>query len=108
MRSGYLPMTATDEDDDRPLQSGDLTVWPDQFLATLAGEPLRLTHKEFLLLVLFVSNPGRLLRRERIGAEVWGAQVGRTIDIHVARLRARLPEGAIQTVVRLGYRFVLA
>jgi DNA-binding response OmpR family regulator len=49
-----------------------------------------------------------LLRRERIAAEVWGGRAGRTIDIHVARLRARLPEGAIETVIRLGYRFVLA
>ena len=94
---------------DQVLVVGDLRVWPDEFVAELAGERLSLTNKEFLLLTMFMRNPGRLLRRERIAAEVWqGQTMGRTIDIHVARLRARLPAGAIETVIRLGYRFIMA
>lgn len=87
---------------------GDLLVYPEDYVAELAGERLALTNKEFKLLVLFVRNPGRLLRRDLIAAEVWeGEHRGRTIDIHVARLRSRLPKDSIETVVRVGYRFVL-
>jgi len=93
---------------DEVLVIGDLVVHPDEYVATLHGERLLLTPKLFRLLVLFSRNPGRLLRREVIADEVWeGEASGRTIDIHVARLRRRLPEGAIETVIRLGYRFSL-
>jgi two-component system, OmpR family, alkaline phosphatase synthesis response regulator PhoP len=91
------------------IEVGPLRVVPDEYLATINEERLRLTSKEFSLLVLFMTNPGRLLRRERIAAEVWGGHApGRTIDIHVARLRSYLPSDAIETVIRVGYRFTLA
>ena len=87
---------------------GDLRVYPQLERAELAGRRLRLTAKEFDLLVLFARNPGRLLRRDLISASVWKRELrGRTIDVHVARLRAHLPAGAIKTVIPLGYRFVL-
>ena len=96
------------EEQDEWISLGDLSVSPDEFLAILKGETLHLTRQEFLLLALFVRNPGRLLRREQIAAEVWGGHApGRTIDIHVARLRAKLPAGAISTIIRVGYRFTL-
>jgi two-component system, OmpR family, alkaline phosphatase synthesis response regulator PhoP len=87
---------------------GALVVSIAERSATLDGVSLDLTPKEFDLLVLFAANPGRLLRRDRIAREVWGSAVpGRSIDVHVARLRRRLPSRSIDTVVRLGYRFVL-
>jgi DNA-binding response OmpR family regulator len=88
------------------IEVGPLRVYPDEFVAMLDGERLSLTPKEFGLLVLFARNPGRLLRRSLISEQVWDSQArGRTIDIHVARLRNYLPEGSIETVIRLGYRF---
>ena len=76
--------------------------------ASLDGRPLPLRRKEFDLLALMARHPGRVLTRERIAREVWdGDAPGRTIDIHVARLRASLPPGAIETVVKIGYRFSL-
>ena len=94
--------------DEEPLVHGPIRVDPGAAIATLDGERMELTPKEFALLMLFVSNPGRLLRRKYIGAIVWGGDApGRTIDVHVARLRNRLPAGAVETVIRLGYRFVL-
>ena len=74
----------------------------------LDGRELKLTAKEFALVWLFAQNPGRVLPREVIEKEVWGGSVrGRTLDTHVSRLRRLLPPGAIQTVVRVGYRFDL-
>lgn len=95
--------------DDDVVAAGELRIYPDLHIAELAGTRLHLTAKEFQLLLLFARNPDKLMRRERIAAEVWHRTPrGRTIDVHVARLRARLPRGAIQTVIPLGYRFVLS
>lgn len=94
--------------DSTVIEAGPLRIVPDEFVATLNGQRLRLTLKEFQLLALLASNPGKVLRRQRIGLEVWGRQdPGRTIDIHVARIRRHLPVGAIETVIRVGYRFTL-
>lgn len=94
---------------DGVIERGSLRLVPDEYLATVDGQALTLTRKEFQLLVAFASNPGRLMRRDRLAVEVWeGKASGRTIDIHVARLRSKLPTGAIQTVIRVGYRFVLS
>jgi DNA-binding response OmpR family regulator len=90
------------------IEAGSLRILPESFVATLNGRRLELTNKEFQLLTLLARNPGRVLRRGRIGEEVWGGEIpGRTIDIHVSRLRRHLPVGAIETVIRVGYRFTL-
>lgn len=89
------------------IRVGSLSVDPGRFSATCNGTPLQLTNLEFRLLTLFSLNAGRVLRRDKIAREVWGGQAsGRTIDIHVSRLRRQLPEGSIQTIVRVGYRMV--
>lgn len=104
MKGEALAMTAA-LGDAETIQIGSLCLYPDEFVATLDDQRLSLTPKEFQLLVLFARNPGRLLRRSLISEQVWGgAAAGRTIDIHVARLRSHLPEEAIETVIRLGYR----
>ena len=88
-----------------PLRVGNLEIDPTEFTATYSGEALRLTNKEFRLLALFARHPGRLLTRDAIATEVWDGEVrGRTIDIHIARLRRRLPPDAIETVIKVGYR----
>ena len=90
------------------IRAGPLVIDEDAFAAWLDGKRLELTHKEFRLLVLLARNPGRVLRRTRIGMEVWdGHAPGRTIDIHVSRLRRLLPGGSIETVIRVGYRLAL-
>lgn len=94
---------------DGSISIGPLTIRPDTLSVVLDGRELQLTAKEFRLLAIFAANPGRVLRRERLESEVWdGHAPGRTIDVHVARLRAKLPSNAIDTVVRVGYRFVLS
>lgn len=74
----------------------------------LCGEPLLLPRKEFALLELLSSEPGRLFSREEIYARVWGNEVvvgDRTIDVHVRKLRQKIGEHHIVTVKGLGYRF---
>ncbi|MEA2460616.1 MAG: two-component system, OmpR family, alkaline phosphatase synthesis response regulator PhoP [Actinomycetota bacterium] len=91
-----------------PLQVGKLQVQPEEFLAFYEGRELKLTYKEFKLLELFASFPGRLLTRDFIATNAWaGDAPGRSVDISVSRIRKHLPPGAIKTIVRVGYRLTL-
>ena len=75
------------------------------------GKPVKLTYKEFDLLLLFVQNPNIALYRESIYERVWDAPYiadQRTIDLHVQRLRRKTGlEKQIETVYKVGYRFNL-
>lgn len=76
--------------------------------ASLAGEPLALTPKEYALLELLASDPGAALDRRRILEEVWGSRwygPTKTIDVHVSSLRRKLGDpGWIETVRGVGFR----
>ena len=78
---------------------------------TKRGEPLRLTYKEFDLLLLFVRNPDVALYREVIYEQVWESSYmgdSRTVDLHVQRLRKKAGlEKQIEAVYKVGYRFSL-
>ena len=73
------------------------------------GREVALTAKEFLLLEYFVQHPGRVLSRDRLLSEVWGYQYTggtRTVDVHVRRLREKIPllVDALVTVKQFGYK----
>ena len=74
------------------------------------GTILKLTYKEFDLLLLFARNPGTALYRETIYERVWDSPYmgdSRTVDLHVQRLRKKAGlEGNIEAVYKVGYRFV--
>ncbi len=74
------------------------------------GKILKLTYKEFDLLLLFVRNPGTALYRETIYEHVWDSEYmgdSRTVDLHVQRLRKKAGlEKNIESVYKIGYRFV--
>lgn len=78
---------------------------------TKKGVPLRLTYKEFDLLLLFVRNPGVALYREVIYEHVWESSYmgdSRTVDLHVQRLRKKAGlDRQIEAVYKVGYRFSL-
>jgi len=89
---------------------GGLTVDPDSHTAVLDGTALKLTPKEFQLLHLFVSNPGRAFSREFLLERVWETQFDgydRAVDTHITRLRRKLGVlgDSIVTVWGVGYRF---
>ncbi|HYB41546.1 MAG TPA: response regulator transcription factor [Candidatus Methylomirabilis sp.] len=95
------------------LKAGVLEIDRHRFEVTVKGRRVELTPKEFELLAALVSTPGRVFGREELLDLVWG-QDGfvepRTVDVHVARLRAKfaaadLPAPGIDTVRGVGYRF---
>jgi DNA-binding response OmpR family regulator len=95
---------------DGKVQSGTLTIDTNSRIATLDGAPMHLTRKEFELLTVLVSNPGRAFSREFLVEQIWGSDFegyGRAIDTHITRLRRKLgPLGErIVTVWGVGYRF---
>lgn len=93
---------------EEPIILGPLEIAPAEYRAKYDGHELHLTRKEFDLLTLFARNPRRVLRRPEIAQLVWGGEVrGRTIDIHISRLRRHLPQGAIETVTGVGYRIAI-
>lgn len=91
------------------LQVKDLTVNLDERTVSVCGERVTLTYKEFEILRLFMSNPGRVFSRDRLYNDVWGMDfVGetRTVDMHIRTLRQKLGEygDLIETVRNVGYR----
>ena len=92
------------------IQVGGLVVDSASHAATLDGRPMHLTRKEFELLTVLVSNPGRAFSREFLVQRIWGTDFDgfdRAVDTHVTRLRKKLgPLGdQIVTVWGVGYRF---
>ncbi len=89
----------------------DLSIDISSRTVTKQGKPIKLTYKEFDLLLLFVQNPNIALYRESIYERVWDAPYfgdQRTIDLHVQRLRKKTGlEKQIETVYKVGYRFNL-
>jgi two-component system, OmpR family, alkaline phosphatase synthesis response regulator PhoP len=92
---------------------GELEIDRYRFEVRVKGRPIELTPKEFELLAILAGAPGRVFGREELLDAVWGRDgfvEPRTVDVHLARLRAkfaaaRLPVPAIETVRGVGYRF---
>ena len=97
--------------DATPIRVADVVVDEASWTVRAGGSPLDLTFKEFELLKFLVSNPGRVLTRDRLLHEVWGTDYyggTRTVDVHIRRLRAKLGperESLISTIRNVGYRF---
>jgi len=96
---------------DEPLRYGSLTMDRDRHRVTSEGREVTLTAKEFLLLEYFLHHCGRVVSRERLLTDVWGYQYAggtRTVDVHVRRLRKKLPVlgNAIATVHQFGYKLL--
>src|SRR5689334_11303210 len=94
------------------LRVGELVIEPARRRAALAGEHLQLTPTEFRLLSVLAAHPESVLTRDRLAQDAWGytdASNGRTIDVHIRRLRMKLSQGqapgpAIVSVRGMGYR----
>ena len=90
-------------------QYGAISIDADRHIVTLDGSEVKLTAKEFLLLQYFMQHRGRVLSRDLLLTDVWGYQYTggtRTVDVHIRRLREKLPflADAIVTIKQFGYR----
>ena len=88
-----------------------ISIDADRHRVTLDGHEVKLTAKEFLLLQYLVRHRGRVLSRDVLLTDVWGYQYTggtRTVDVHIRRLREKLPvlNDAIETVKQFGYRLM--
>jgi DNA-binding response OmpR family regulator len=97
--------------EDRILRYQSLAVDLDRHVVTDDDRDVRRTAKEFLLLQYFLEHRGRVLSRDLLLSDVWGYQYTggtRTVDVHVRRLREKLPvlADAIETVKQFGYKLV--
>ncbi len=109
---GQSTSDATAADDER-LVNGDLTIEISKRRVTVRGEVLRLTAKEFDLLLQFARNPGRVYTRTDLLDQVWGYGhdgYEHTVNSHINRLRAKIEADPanptfVQTVWGVGYRF---
>ena len=93
------------------LHYGPITIDADRHAVTVAGQEVRLTAKEFLLLQYLLQHRGRVLSRDLLLTDVWGYQYTggtRTVDVHIRRLREKMPvlADAIETVKQFGYKLV--
>lgn len=93
------------------LQVGDLVIDRESYRVTQAGQTVPLARKEFELLFLLASKPGKVFTRDQILEQIWGSDVvviNRTIDVHIRKLREKLGDAYISTIKGVGYKFELA
>lgn len=90
------------------LTIGDLKIDRERYLVFKKDESIALPRKEFELLALLTSKPGKVFTREDILARVWGTDIivgDRTIDVHVRKIREKLGDDSIKTIKGIGYKF---
>ncbi len=90
------------------LKVGDIEIDRERYMVVKAGTEIQLPRKEFELMSLLVSKPGRVFKREEILSKVWGNDtiVGdRTIDVHIRKLREKIGEDYFKTIKGIGYKF---
>jgi two-component system alkaline phosphatase synthesis response regulator PhoP len=99
-----------DEDkDEEKLQIGKLIIDREEYQVTFDDKVFSLPRKEFELLFLLASKPGKVIKREKIMEIVWGSEVvvgERTIDVHIRKLREKIGDKYFKTVKGVGYKFV--
>jgi two-component system alkaline phosphatase synthesis response regulator PhoP len=86
----------------------DLVIDKEKVLVFKQEKPIELPRKEFEILWLLASKPGRVFTREEIFDKIWGADVivgNRTIDVHIRKLREHIGEVYIKTMKGIGYKF---
>jgi two-component system, OmpR family, alkaline phosphatase synthesis response regulator PhoP len=89
---------------------GDIVIDRDAYVVFKADKKISLPRKEFELFSLLTSRPGKVFKREVILDTVWGNEVvvgGRTIDVHIRKLREKIGDHHFKTVKGVGYKFVL-
>lgn len=108
-RTGETTQTPEVVADSNIITIGNLIIDKERYLIRIGEEEMVLPRKEFELLSLLVSKPGKVFTREEIYFSVWGENVvvgDRTIDVHIRKLREKIGNEHIKTLKGIGYKFV--
>ena len=92
------------------MKVGDIVINREEYKVVNNGDEIVLPRKEFELLALLASKPDKVFKREVILDKVWGQEVvvgGRTIDVHIRKLREKIGDDHFKTVKGVGYKFVI-
>ena len=93
-----------------PLTIGNLKIDRERYQVIKGDEVISLPRKEFELLALLTSKPGKVFTREDILSRVWGTDIvvgDRTIDVHIRKIREKLGDESIRTIKGIGYKYDL-
>lgn len=107
-RINALLKRETTEETQDIIEIGGLIINRTQYAATFEGRALILPKKEFELLSYLAKNPNKVFNRDELLEKVWGADVyvvERTVDVHIRKLREKIPEHYIKTLKGVGYLF---
>ena len=99
-----------EEEGDSSVKIGDLVINREEYKIIKDKKEMVLPRKEFELLSLLASKPGKVFKREDILDKVWGNEVvvgGRTIDVHIRKLREKIGDKKFKTIKGVGYKFVV-
>ncbi len=89
------------------VKHGDFTINKSSYVISFAGNDYSLPKKEFELIYMFSKFPGKVFSRESLLNKIWGADVEvtpRTVDVHIRKIREKLPEIPIKTIKGVGYK----
>ncbi len=96
-----------EEDEQQIIELGDLLINKTEVKLVLEGKKIDLPKKEFEIIWLLASKPGKVFKRDEIFHKIWGNDVivgNRTIDVHIRKLREKLGDSIIKTVKGIGYK----
>lgn len=96
------------EDETNEIHLHNLVIDRQRVVIFKDGQPIDLPRKEFEIIWLLASRPGRVFTREEIFDKIWGSDIivgNRTIDVHIRKLRERVGEEYVKTVKGIGYKF---
>ena len=88
----------------------NIVIDSEKYIVEVGGKTINLPRKEFELLFLLASKPGKVFKREKIMELVWGSDVvvgDRTIDVHIRKLREKVGENFLKTIKGVGYQFIV-
>ena len=103
-----LKRSGSTKNDEKTIESNGVTLDLEKVLVRNGGAELKLPKKEFELLALLMSKPGKVFKRDEIYAHIWGDGLfvgDRTIDVHIRKLREKIGDDRIGTVKGIGYKF---
>ncbi|WP_298365011.1 response regulator transcription factor [uncultured Lutibacter sp.] len=102
--------SSSSSDSEGVVQVGEIIIDREEYVIIKDGNKLSLPRKEFELFSLLASKPDKVFKRDAILDKVWGNEVvvgGRTIDVHIRKLREKIGDQYFKTVKGVGYKFVI-